>query len=162
MIHKEGLVPVPEFCREHNLTRNNIYILHSEGCSFIVKDGPNLYVDTTALYLRKEFRHKIWLQAHDNYYDLMEYFKSENQMAIWLAKYSDINQDSWVDFLARYLFMIPTEGPLKYKVPDRLWFFFRATRMVLRYRDRRIERIYRRLPNRDMYDEIYKQRGCKR
>jgi len=162
MIHKEGLIPVPLFVKEHGLTRNNMYILHSQGCPFVVKDGKNVYVDTTKLYLRKEFRHKIWLKSHDNYYDMIEYFGSENKFAIWLAKYSDISKDSWVDFLSRRLFMLPTDEILSYKVPARLWFFFRATRMVLRYRDKRIERIYKRLPHRDMYDEIYKMRGCKR
>lgn len=162
MIHKEGLIPVPLFVKEHGLTRNNMYILHNNGCPFVVKDRKNVYVDTTKLYLRKEFRHKIWLAAHENYYELVEYFNSENEFAKWLAKYSSVPHGSWVDFLARRLFMLPSEEPLSYKVTQRLWFFFRATRMVLRYRDRREKKIYERLPNRDMYDDIYKERGCKR
>ena len=161
-IYNEGLIPVPTFAEIHNLSRNAIHVSHKNGCEFVVKRGKNAYVDTTKLYKRKEFRQKIWLAAHDNYYAMMEYFGSENKFALWLAKYSDVPHGSWVDFLTKYLFMLPSDAPFSYKVPNRMWFFFRATRMVLRYRDRREQRIYERLPNRDMYEEIYKERGCKR
>ena len=158
-IHKEGLVPVPEFSKEHNVSTNNIYVLKKSGSPLIVKIGSNLYVDTDKLYLRKEFRHKIWLKSHEYYYDMMEYFKTETRFAKWIYKYyPDIPYKSWVEFLHFQLFVMPQESIFSVRVPTRMWVFFRLCRVVIRARDRREKRVYKRLPNRDSYEDIYKSR----
>ena len=162
MIHKEGLVPVPEFAKEHGLSRNNLYILHSTGNQFLVKDGKQLYVDTTKLYLRKEFRHKVWLETHELYYIFLEAFGSEYKLAQWLSKYIGGSKDTWTNFMNQHLFCLPPDDALKYKVPKRMWKMYRALRAVLRLNGRRIESIYKRLPNRDLYEKICKERGCER
>jgi len=157
MITNKGYIHVVDFCKEFNYPRNAIYIKFAEKHPLVHKNGNNIYVDYNGIIKRHEFRKKVWLQSHDAYFELMEHFGSENKFAIWLAKYSDFSKGSWVTFLAIDLFAEMNDDMFGYKIPKRLWFFWRATRIVLRYRNRRIKRIYKRLSNRDMYDEIYKK-----
>lgn len=157
MITNKGYISTVQFCKEFNYHKNPIYVMLSKGHPLIHKKGKQVYVDVNGLMKRKEFRKKIWLEAHENFWEFVEYFGSENKLAVWLAKYSDYSVGSWVDFLARHLFMMAPDDLFGYKVPKRLWVFYRLTRLVLRYRDRRVKRIYKRLPNRDRYNELYKQ-----
>ena len=159
---KEGYIDAPSFCDEFQYHRNAVYQMYAKKHPLIHKRGKQIYVDYNGLMKRKEFQKRIWLRAHDNYYDLMEHFKAENRLAKWLSQWSDVKQDSWVDFLARHLFMMPTEDLFGYRVSVRLWGFYRMTNRLLKSRDRRIKFIRRLHPDLDNYGEIYKQRGCSR
>lgn len=159
---KEGYIDAPSFCEEHDYPQNAIYVKFAEKHPLIHKSSGRIYVDYNGIVKRHEFRKKVWLESHDAYWEFLEYFGSENKFATWLAKYSEFTRGSWVVFLATDLFAEANDDLFGYKVPKRLWFFWRATKMVLRYRDRRIKRIYDLHPALDMYDEIYKERGCKR
>ena len=156
---KEGYIYAPSFCNEFHYNRNAVYQMYAKKHPLIHKRGKQIYVDYNGLMKRKEFHKRIWLKAHDNYYDLMEHFKIETRLAKWLSQWSDFSQASWVDFLARHLFMLPTEDLFGYKVSARLWRFYRMSNRLLKSRDRREKFILKLHPNLDRYTEICKERG---
>ena len=71
-----------------------------------LKDHHTTLVDYKFVERRVEFRRKMWLQAHEIYYELMDIFPSQTELARVLSKLDcgHSNPDSWNTFLSNNLF----------------------------------------------------------
>ena len=162
MITNKGYVSLDSFVDRYGVNKNHLFVLANTRNPMFKRVNGKWYIDEKALVKRKEFRKRLWLAAHEYYFDIAAYFGNDNRFAIFLAKFTPQKKEAWVDFLRNGLFALPNENIFSYKVKGRLWLFFNICRLIIRRRDRRIKAIYERLPNMDRYDEIYKERGCVR
>jgi len=139
MSKKHNWLDIESFCEIHNYTPNNIHCKRFNGSdTFIKVDGNRTYIDELSLIRRKQFQKKIWLDSHDYYYEFMEYFPSESAFARFLGKYYPLGNNNWNEFLSKQLFSLPTDRLFEYRVPDRLWAFYR----ICRFTTRKIERLW--------------------
>lgn len=152
----------------HGVSVNHLYVLLNNNNQFVHKVGGKIYVDDKQLLRRRRFLKKIWLMCHEYYYSITEH-QNEYRLAKKLEEATGTKQQTWAVFMCTTLFSlsIVEDGSIfKYKVPVNMWKFFRVTRFMIRkitrLENKRADGIYKRLPNRDRYDEIYKERGCKR
>lgn len=162
MVTSKGYVSLDSFVDRYGVNRNHLYVLSHDWHPMFHRVNGKLYIDERALEIRKRFRQRLWLAAHEYYFDIAEYFGNDNKFAIFLAKFTPQKKEAWVDFLRNGLFALPNENIFSYKVKGRLWVFFNICRVIIRRRNRRIRAIYKRHPNLDRYDEIYEERGCAR
>ena len=162
MITNKGYVSIDIFVDRYEVNKNHLFVLASTGNTMFKRVNGKWYIDEKSLVRRKEFRKRLWLAAHEYYFDIAAYFGNDSKFAKMLEKYTGKSKEGWIDFLRHGLFAIPNDDMFRYKVKNRLWVFFFITRAIIRIRDRRIKAIYERLPNRDRYDEIYIERGCVR
>ncbi len=162
MITNSGYISFDGFVEKYDVNKNHLFVLASTGNSMFHRVNNKWYIDEKALIKRKEFVRRVWLTAHEYYFDIAEYFVSDNRFAIFLSRFTPQSKEAWVDFLRNGLFALPNDDVFGYKVKGKLWVFFNICRVVVRRRDRRIRSICKRLPNRDRYDEIYRERGCAR
>ena len=106
---------------------------HSHGMVGMQKIGNTLYVDEKYFIRREEFRKKVWLQCHENYYAITEHIKDAN-LAYILARYTGRSQDTWHTYMNQGLFSLAGfDGTIfHYKVPYKQWEFWRITTFLIR------------------------------
>jgi hypothetical protein len=155
------------FAEVYEYGNAQIYVELANGHQFVHRTDDGIFVDDKALIRRREFHKRVWLEAHDNYYKITEYI-NENRLGKLLRRHLGGCKSSWGVFMNMPLFSpaFQDTGLLSYKVPEKLWSFWRFTTVLIRALERkelqREQAIYARLPNRDRYEEICKERGCTR
>ena len=131
--------------------------------SIIVSDRGIRYIDESVIERRLNFVKIVWNRSHEYYYMLSEYVTDYKLSKVLQAEYGG-SRASWNMFLRQDLFSLSAgnKSATNPIVNKKLWKFFRFARRVIREIDRlfdkRIAEIYARLPNRDKYEEIYKER----
>lgn len=159
---------IKHFCNKYDVTESNIAsTIHQYPDSPIAKAMVNLgrderYINETYLLRRYEFRRKIWLESHELYYVFMEHTK-ESKLSTMLAKVYGNKQQDWLQFFQYRLFSLARiDSVLNPTINDFLWKFYRFAKHFIAKADRRYDAkafiVYNRLPNRDNYSKIYKQR----
>jgi len=148
------MMTIENFAYKYGVTTDNVYMQIHNKNPFIKKIEGIYIIDEKAIERRKKFQKKIWLQSHEYYYELIEYFGNDNRFGAFLEKYTDYTRQGWGDFLRSRLFALLPESIFMYKINKRLWEFFWIARAIIRRRDMRIKSIYKRLPNLDNYDQL--------
>ena len=137
----QNWVSVVEFCREYDIDDYSFRVLLGKDKKLTfgkyVKqlNGKN-YINLKPLIRRQEFRKRIWLTNHDNYFILTENMR-DYDLALILARYTGKTRANWAQFLSYRLFSLAfiEKSILDYKVPDNMWEFYRATTLIIRRKD---------------------------
>ena len=129
-------VPLVEFCRQFSL---NIHTIEVAKCTgrlperMFAKDRKTLYVDSKYTVRRIEFRKKMWLEAHDLYFKIMEIFPNQITLARFMAKldggYS--SHHVWNTWLTSELFCIIEDRRLMLTPRAKDYKFVRFARWLL-------------------------------
>jgi len=151
-----------EFCELFNISKQQIDVTKHNGCKFITTINHKTFVDEKALIRRKEFKKKIWLQNHENFYELIENGITENKLSEILAKFSPNAYLTWTTFFSSRGLLFSLSGMdssvLSNKISSMHWNFFRLSTFIIRRLKRletnRQQKIYARLPNRDRYAQM--------
>jgi len=131
-------VRAEEFSELYGVNINTIHQQSSTNHPLIYRVGYSIRVKVDKLKARHNFRRKVWLKNHDNYYAITEYI-SENKLAGLLARYTDISQQAWVTYMNQKLFrLLPETLSFRYKLSPKDWLFFRYTTFMIK----RIERLW--------------------
>ena len=128
------------------------------------KRGERL-IDEEPIRRRLDFVKKVWLESHDNYYEIAEHI-SDYVFSKLLCRFLGGSVDIWRTFLQSGLFSIRSGNPFVVSptVNNKLWKFWRFSTFLIkklnRMQTQKEEAIYKRLPSRDNFPKIYKERGC--
>jgi len=126
-----------ELTEVEDLPRNNIHAIKSyKNHHWITKDESSNYkrkellINIGFLYRVKDFRTKLYMEAHELYYKGVELFGSQWVMALFLADGDDSQRWVWNDWLANSLFHTRDEKwtVLDTRVSKRLVEFVRRAR----------------------------------
>lgn len=156
------------FCIKYDITESNIASTISQyPDSPIAKAMTNYgrdekHIDEEYLLKRYKLRRRIWLESHELYYLFMEH-TTESNLANILARVYGNKQQDWLQFFQYRLFSLAgVDRVINPTINEFLWNFYRFSKHFIAKADRRYDskaiRIYKRLPHRDRYSEIYKQR----
>jgi len=121
------------------------------------------YIEEDNIRRRLEFVKRVWNESHELYYLIAEHITDHN-FYILLSKCLGGSRASWNMFLRQDLWALSAgnKSATNPIVNKKIWKFYRFSRRLIRELDRRYDKrvadIYKRLPNRDKYEEIYKQR----
>jgi len=142
---QQGWVKAKDFVDMYGLSKDTVY-----ACSNITKTkhikkfGNTVYVNHKALKSRREFHHRVWLEATDNYYLLID-GTSQFKLARVLSKYLGGSAQSWTVWIDTVLFSTAymDRTLLQYKITKKLWEFWRFTRWLIRIIKRK--NLYRKI-----------------
>lgn len=106
---KQEHVTMKNFCRMFDLNVETIEVAKCVGrlpAEMFSTDRHITLVDYKYAERRLEFRRKMWLQAHDLYYELMEIFESQLELSRVLSRLDCNNATSltWNTWLSSSLF----------------------------------------------------------
>jgi hypothetical protein len=122
------------FCERHRDTSpGTIQIASFNNSPHVFKFRNKLYVNEEALIRQKKFYEKIWLQSHENYYEITEYI-SDYKLAQLLCHFFNDDMTKWTTFLNQNLFSYAWSDKSLFatKMSDNLWAFFRFSTFLIR------------------------------
>jgi len=131
---QQGWVKAKDFVEMYNLSNDAVYACsNTTKTEHIKKFSGTVYVNHSALKRRREFHHRVWLEATDNYYLLID-GASQFKLARVLSKYLGGTPSSWTVWIDAVLFSTAymDRTLLQYKIPEKLWEFWRFTRWIIK------------------------------
>lgn len=138
MTHRQlvqrGWITAKDFTEMYSLSKDVVYInKRVTDTEHIKKFNNSVYVNHKALLKRREFYHRVWLEATDNYYLLTD-GGSQFKLAKVLSKYLGGTQQNWTVWMDTTLFSTAfmDRSLLEYKVLEKLWNFWRFTKWMIR------------------------------
>lgn len=120
-------------------------------------------IHETPIKRRLNFAKKVWLESHENYYKLTEE-TSDYELSKIISKFANGSHASWNMFLSNQLWALKAGHPSVTNpiTPKMLWVFWRYSTFLVRRLERlqtqKEDKIYERLPNRDEFEDVYKNR----
>lgn len=111
-MHDSDFIPMREFCERFDIKVETMTVAKSEGRfppEMFKKDRKSVLVDYKFVERRLAFRKKMWLEAHDLYFELMEVLPTQSALAKLLSKLEDPACDSssvWNSWLSSSLFSL--------------------------------------------------------
>ena len=134
------ILTINKFCYKYdvNVTSINTNVSnHKDGimAKSIIKGskrGERL-IDEEPVKRRLDFVKKIWLESHDNYYEIVE-FMNDYELSKLLYKDIGGSQSSWLMFLNHGLWSLKAGNPFVVNpvANDLLWKFWRFSRAFKR------------------------------
>ena len=131
---QQGWIKAKDFTNMYNLSESIVCVCSSTTkTKHIKKVGNILYINHSVLKMRREFHHRVWLEATDNYYLLID-GASQFKLARVLSKYLGGTSASWTVWMDNVLFSTAymDRSLLHYKIPEKLWEFWRFTRWMIK------------------------------
>lgn len=98
----------------------------------VIEDS--IYIDERFFLNRKKLEKKVWLEAHDMYYYILDNYMTDNTLKFARVLHA-INDKysiaSWNMFMQDKLFRLPPTSMFDYKINGRLWSFYRICRSIM-------------------------------
>jgi len=114
------LVPVKEFCEEHDASINSVYSIKNQNseAEYIIEKNGVTYIDEEFLMNRADLQQKLWVLSHDYYYYYTYVLDiTQNRLAQILEKKVGGTYASWAVYLST-LFKIRKKSILSTRVPE--------------------------------------------
>jgi len=125
-LSQQGWISAVEFAEMYSLSDSTAYTKTNN--PYVMKIGNSVYINHKALIRRRDFYKRVWLEATDNYYELID-GASQFKLAKVLSKYLGNTPTSWNTWMTLVLFSTAynDKSLLNYKVSVKLWEFWRFT-----------------------------------
>ena len=125
-----------DFAEKHGFSVAIIYTDKHNGkipeSAFSINNDGHYLIDENFFIRRLDFRRRLWLESHDNFYFLTKYISPWELAKILNRVDPSYSVDSWNVFMASRLFAtLPTSVTI-FKTPTSLYNFYRYTRWIIR------------------------------
>jgi len=191
MAKKRNFLKISDFCEKWEVTENTVFVMksHNDIDTNVIREiDKYLRIDENHYIKRLEFRKKIDNIAHDYYYFLRKVFCDSEISELMMIENPDTKITQWNTFFNSALFAQRNDTIFNNTIGSKKWQFYRTAKRIIQrlfnligitmsgkdllkiydvdvsmpYSKKREMKIMQRLPNRDRYEQIYKERGCTR
>ena len=188
---KKNFLKISDFCEKWEVTENTIFVIRSQRLvnMDVFREIDNyIRIDENHFIRRLEFRKKLDNIMHDYYYFFKKHLTDSDIAELMVMGNPNTSITGWNTFLNQSLFSQRNDSILNNLIGVKKWQFFRTARKIIKmmfnkigttmsgkdllkiydvedsfpYSKKREMKIMQRLPNRDRYEQIYKERGCTR
>jgi hypothetical protein len=125
------LLSASAFADKYNITSVTTYVRAKEH-PYIYKIDKGVYIDEQALLQARELKWKVWLESHENYFQITEYI-SARQLGKLLSKYTGKPLHYWEVYMSVDLWSIGWQESsiLNYRISEKLFMFHKLTNYII-------------------------------
>jgi hypothetical protein len=129
-------ISVIDFIEKYDLNISSIYV--QKGKKIIPESvfkkisERKLLVDESFFTRRLDFRRRLWLESHNNYFFLTKHITAWKLAKILNRVDSSLSVDSWNVFMSSRLFATLPTSITSFRTTEVLYKFYRYTRWIIR------------------------------
>ena len=130
------LISLPDFAEKYNVGIGIVYTDRHKGklpeSIFYKSSNRKHFIDESFFIRRLDFRKRLWLEAHDNFYFLTKHSSLTDIAKILNRIDSSQSVNCWITYMSSALFASLPTSITVFKTTELLYKFYRYTRWIIR------------------------------